>query len=82
MVWPFKNRDYSLGLPESSISNESVFDPQLQKIRFQVASDVGHRDGLGLELFDDEHGVILAEAFRFDDDKALTFRCGAAVDVD
>ncbi|MDR4307944.1 hypothetical protein IHQ68_15080 [Chelatococcus sambhunathii] len=40
--------------------------------RFQVASDI-HRDGLGLELWENEE--MVAEVFRCDADNSLSFSC-------
>lgn len=49
--------------------------------RYQIASDV-IRDGLGLELVDDDsHDYVIAEVFRSDKDKTLTFRCFSAVEL-
>lgn len=45
----------------------------MENYRYQIASDV-QRDGLGLELITDDYNIV-AEVFRSDKEKTLTFRC-------
>ena len=46
------------------------------KYLYQIASDID-RDGLGVELID-EHSNVLAEVFRCDKDRTLTFKARAS----
>jgi len=39
------------------------------------------RDGLGVELFDNDTAEVIADVFRHDEDNRLTFNCYAGVEL-